>query len=127
MKLSLYFAWIIALVATFASLYFGEVSGMDPCRLCWYQRVCMIPLSYFLAVALYRNNIGLALTTLPLVFLGMLIAFYQVLSQQIPEIVLLSICGENHCTLPGPMPTLSALAFALIAILIIVSKKSAKS
>ena len=30
-------AWFVALLATVGSLYFSEVAGFEPCRLCWYQ------------------------------------------------------------------------------------------
>ena len=38
-------AFVVAAVATAGSLYFSEVAHFTPCRLCWYQRICMYPLA----------------------------------------------------------------------------------
>ena len=43
-------AWLVALSATLGSLFLGEVMGMEPCVLCWYQRIAMYPLVLILAV-----------------------------------------------------------------------------
>ncbi|MFM8382996.1 MAG: disulfide bond formation protein B, partial [Actinomycetota bacterium] len=40
-RLGLWLAWSIAAVATAGSLYFSEVADYVPCRLCWFQRICM--------------------------------------------------------------------------------------
>jgi disulfide bond formation protein DsbB len=37
----LWVAWVVALVATLASLYYSEIADFIPCRLCWYQRIAM--------------------------------------------------------------------------------------
>lgn len=44
-------AWLVAAVATSGSLYFSEVAGFVPCRLCWIQRAAMYPLVIVLAGA----------------------------------------------------------------------------
>jgi disulfide bond formation protein DsbB len=36
--------WLIATVATLASLFFSEVVKLPVCVLCWYQRIAMYPL-----------------------------------------------------------------------------------
>ncbi len=38
-------AWGVALAATLGALFIGEVMGMTPCLLCWYQRIFMFPLA----------------------------------------------------------------------------------
>jgi hypothetical protein len=43
--------WAVALVSTFAALFIGEVMGMTPCQLCWYQRILMFPLAAILGMA----------------------------------------------------------------------------
>lgn len=48
--------WLIALTSTLGSLFFSEVMGLEPCVLCWYQRIAMFPLVPILAVALYRED-----------------------------------------------------------------------
>jgi disulfide bond formation protein DsbB len=49
-------AWAAALVSTFAALFIGEVMGMTPCQLCWYQRILMFPLAVMLGMAAYCND-----------------------------------------------------------------------
>lgn len=44
-------AWIVALVASLAVLFIGEVMGQTPCVLCWFQRAFMFPLAIILASA----------------------------------------------------------------------------
>ena len=38
-------AWVIALAASLAVLFIGEVLGQTPCLLCWFQRAFMFPLA----------------------------------------------------------------------------------
>ena len=61
-------AWIIALVASLAVLFIGEVLGQTPCVLCWFQRAFMFPLAIILGLGLWwrdgrvgRYGIALAL------------------------------------------------------------------
>jgi disulfide bond formation protein DsbB len=49
-------AWLVAAVCTAGSLWFSEVAGFQPCRLCWIQRACMYPLTLVLAVALWAHR-----------------------------------------------------------------------
>ena len=61
-------AWIVALVASLAALFIGEVMGQTPCVLCWFQRAFMFPLAIILGLGLWwrdgsvgRYGIALAL------------------------------------------------------------------
>ena len=36
-------ALLIALGATLGSLFFSEIAGLVPCKLCWFQRIFMNP------------------------------------------------------------------------------------
>ena len=38
-------AFVVAAIATGGSLFFSQVAGFVPCELCWFQRICMYPLS----------------------------------------------------------------------------------
>lgn len=121
---SLYLAWVIALVGLFGSLYYGEVLQMEPCRLCWYQRIGMFPLALFLGIATYTNERKIAFYSLPLVVFGGLFAFYQSLTQIFPTVKIAALCSESSpCTLAGNIPYFSLLAFASIGILILLNKK----
>lgn len=115
MKHTLYFAWVIALISALGSLYYGEVLNLEPCRLCWYQRIAMFPLAFFLGMAFYKNDVQLAYTCLPLAGFGALVAFYQMVITWIPALQIHALCGEaTPCTLSGPLPLFSFLAFLSI-------------
>jgi disulfide bond formation protein DsbB len=128
---SLYFAWIIALSGLGLSLFFGEILNIEPCRLCWYQRIAIFPLALFLGIAAYKHDRELALYSLPLVAFGGLFAFYQVISSNFPSTHVHALCGSpEHCALPifylfgvVSFPLLSTIGFALIAIFLLLSGK----
>lgn len=73
----LYFAWVVALVATLGSLYFSEIRSFVPCILCWFQRIFMYPLAIILGVAALRGDLGIRVYGLSLAGIGWLIALYQ--------------------------------------------------
>jgi len=70
-------AWLIAFMGTILSLLIGEIFDFEPCNLCWYQRICLFPLSIILAIAVYRDDRKVGYYTIPQVFIGFLIALYQ--------------------------------------------------
>uniref|UniRef100_UPI002FC682D4 disulfide bond formation protein B n=2 Tax=unclassified Hydrogenophaga TaxID=2610897 RepID=UPI002FC682D4 len=49
-------AWGVALVSTLGALFLGEVMGMTPCLLCWYQRIFMFPLALILGMAAFAED-----------------------------------------------------------------------
>jgi disulfide bond formation protein DsbB len=70
-------AWIVALVATLAALFLGEVMGMTPCLLCWYQRILMFPLALILGIAAFADDRRGAVYALPLALGGAAVAGYH--------------------------------------------------
>lgn len=120
----LYLAWVIALVALFGSLFYGEVLQMEPCRLCWYQRIGMFPLALFLGIAWYKSDKKIALYSMPLVAFGGFFAFYQSMIQMFPSLQISALCGvDTPCTLAGYAPYLSFLGFASIGSLVLMKDK----
>ena len=63
-------AWLTAVVATGCALFIGEVMGMAPCVLCWYQRIAMFPLALVLGMAFYSDDRRGAVYALPLAIAG---------------------------------------------------------
>ncbi len=55
-KHSTLLAFIVALTATASSLTFSDVYGMEPCKLCVYQRIVIFPQVIILAVALWKKH-----------------------------------------------------------------------
>lgn len=70
-------AWVLSFIATLGSLFFSEVMGFPPCVLCWYQRICMYPLSILLIAALFPPSKDSFKFTLPLNIIGIIIAIYH--------------------------------------------------
>lgn len=70
-------AFAQALAATLGSLYFSDIVGIVPCKLCWYQRIPMYPLVIMIPMALYFKDRMIAWYGLALSIVGWLIAFYQ--------------------------------------------------
>src|SRR4051794_41599255 len=53
----LWAAFVVAAIATGGSLFLSDVAGFVPCEMCWYQRICMYPLSLLtLFLAVHRDN-----------------------------------------------------------------------
>lgn len=73
----LYAAWVVALAATGGSLFFGEVMGLPPCTLCWYQRICMYPLALVLPAGILLRDPRVVWYALPLAGIGLGIAVHH--------------------------------------------------
>lgn len=72
-------AWLVSVVATAGALFIGEVMGMTPCVLCWYQRIAMFPLALILGVASYSDDGRGVVYALPLSLGGVALAGYHTL------------------------------------------------
>jgi disulfide bond formation protein DsbB len=75
----LWAAFLVAAVATGGSLFFSEIAGFIPCELCWFQRICMYPLSIITLLAALRNDFRIARYLLPLPLVGAAISVYHIL------------------------------------------------
>jgi disulfide bond formation protein DsbB len=77
----LWAAFLVAAVATAGSLFYSEVANYLPCDLCWFQRICMYPLSIvLLLMALWGDNRA-ARYVLPLPVVGAGVSIYHMLIQ----------------------------------------------
>lgn len=70
-------AWMVAVAATAAALFLGEVMGMVPCQLCWFQRVFMFPLALLLGIAAFRGDCQGAVYGIALAVAGAAVAAYH--------------------------------------------------
>ncbi len=120
-------AWVVAVVATASALFLGEVIGMTPCVLCWWQRIAMFPLALILGIACYGEDRRGAVYALPLALAGVLLAGYHTLlvaglvsAAWIPCGAGLSCARQSLEILNGlQLPWLSLAAFVLISVLLI--------
>lgn len=125
-------AWLLALFASFAVLFIGEVMGQQPCVLCWYQRIAMFPLALILGIAAWRGDLGAWRYGLPIAVAGLLVAafhsllFYGVVPESIEPCGAGPSCTDAQMTIFGlPLPVLSFAAFAGIATLLYEVRKGA--
>ena len=79
-------SFLVAAGATAGSLYFSEVANFVPCRLCWFQRTAMYPLSVILLVAAIRRDRGARFYVVPIAAIGALVASYHYLLEWKPSL-----------------------------------------
>jgi disulfide bond formation protein DsbB len=125
---ALQIAWIVAVLATFGSLFLQFFEGFAPCEFCWFQRICMYPLSLLLGIAAFRGDVQVAkryFIGLSLVGAGLAIYHYQL--ERIPQP---TVCGTAvPCDVAVinifgfiSVPFLSMAAFLLISTLLLMAR-----
>jgi disulfide bond formation protein DsbB len=75
----LWAAFIVAAIATGGSLFFSEIAGYVPCELCWYQRICLYPLSITTLLAALAGDHRVARYLLPLPVVGAGVSVFHLL------------------------------------------------
>jgi disulfide bond formation protein DsbB len=75
----LWAAFVVAAIATGGSLFFSEIAHFVPCELCWFQRICMYPLSIVTLLAAVRGDHRVARYLLPLPVVGAGVSVYHLL------------------------------------------------
>jgi disulfide bond formation protein DsbB len=75
----LWLVFLVASIATGGSLFFSEIAGFVPCELCWFQRICMYPLSIVSLLAAVTNDRRAARYLLPLPLVGAGVSVYHLL------------------------------------------------
>jgi hypothetical protein len=75
----LWAAFVVAAIGTGGSLFLSEIAGFVPCDLCWFQRICMYPLSILTLLAAWRGDYRIARYLLPLPLVGACISTYHML------------------------------------------------
>lgn len=89
--------FIVSATAMLGSLYFSEIAGWEPCRLCWYQRIFMYPIPIILGTSLIikdKKNINRYVAVLS--FFGILFAGYHYISQKVLMYFSTGICSTDR-------------------------------
>jgi disulfide bond formation protein DsbB len=118
----LWAAFVVAALATGGSLFMSEIAGFVPCDLCWFQRICMYPLSILTLMAALNGDYRFARYLLPFPIVGSCVSIYHLLieNQVISE--------PNSCRIGGAgcavkwinefgyitIPTMALTAFLLL-------------
>ena len=75
----LWAAFVVAAVGTGGSLFFSETANFVPCELCWFQRVCMYPLSILTLFAAVHGDYRIVRYLLPIPVVGACVSVYHLL------------------------------------------------
>lgn len=82
---ALWLAWLVAATCMVGSLYFSEVQNFTPCKMCWFQRICMYPLAIILLIAAIRRDRGVRPYAITLAAIGIVISLYHYLIEWHPQ------------------------------------------
>ena len=130
----LFFAWLVATIATVGSLFFSEVMMFPPCVMCWYQRICMYPLVVILLVGLFPLDTNVTRYAMPLTLIGLFFAiyhnllYYKILPESVQPCSQGVSCTSDYINLFGfiTIQLLSLVAFVIVLILLIMFKRKVK-
>ncbi|HET7628722.1 MAG TPA: disulfide oxidoreductase [Bacillales bacterium] len=126
---SLYFAWLVAVIATGGSLYFSEIAGYVPCELCWYQRIFMYPLVIILGIASFKGARSITTYVLPLSIIGGCFSIYHYSEQKFgtPSFCTGTVpCSGEYINWLGfiTIPLLALTAFLLITLFLLMARRN---
>lgn len=124
LPISIYVAWVTALLASAASVYFIEILGNPAATLCWMDRMLIFGLFLVLSVGIVTRDRGAWRYTLPFLAIGLPASFYQQLVhwdiiQLAPQVCSLSyVCTTKYFNLFGfiTQATLCFAAFVMVAV-----------
>ena len=125
----LWLAFLVAAIATGGSLFFSEIAHFVPCELCWFQRICMYPLSITTLLAALANDRRVARYLLPLPLVGAGVSVYHLLIEN-GAIKEPSACliGGAGCSVKWinefeymTIPTLALTGFALCFVFLLLA------
>jgi disulfide bond formation protein DsbB len=92
----LWAAFVVAAIATGGSLFFSQVANFPPCELCWFQRICMYPLSILTLLMALAGDNRAARYLFPLPVVGACVSIYHLLIENAV------IKEPNQCQVSAP-------------------------
>lgn len=121
----IWLAWVVATAATVGSLIYSEVIHFEPCRLCWFQRIAMYPLSVILLVGAIRRDWKVKYYALPLALIGFAVSVWHYIIQTFPSLEGGSCDVSNPCSSKYvnvfdfiSIPFMAGTGFIVIAVLL---------
>ena len=133
----IYFAWIINIVSFCGSMFFSNVMMLPPCVLCWFQRICIFPMSIILAVGFLKKDKNVFWYALPLVSIGWIISmyhnllYYKVIQEAISMCTSGVSCTSKQIEYIGfitiPLMALTSLTLTLICLILFYKNSNKES
>ena len=75
----------LSLVAMLGSLWYSDIIGYEPCRLCWYQRIFMYPIVIISFIGLVYRDLRSLIYARTLAIIGLVISIFHMVQQRIPS------------------------------------------
>jgi len=135
-KKPMYVWYLVMLLATLAmcgSLWYSEIIGYEPCRLCWYQRIFMYPIVLIGILAIAKEDLQALFYAKGLAMVGALIAIFHIVEQRLPQAGLscgsvgqATSCDSLWVNAFGliTIPTMAATIFVAIILVITIFERS---
>jgi disulfide bond formation protein DsbB len=76
-KHAMLLAFMVALAAMLGSLFYSEIAMLEPCELCWFQRILMYPQTLLLGIALLQKKDDVRAYIIPMCVIGLLLSLYH--------------------------------------------------
>ena len=83
-KYALVGALMLSTAALVLAVYYSSVLGIEPCPLCWWQRIFLFPQVILFALALWKKDSDIAIYSIALSVIGSAIALYHHALQILP-------------------------------------------
>ncbi|MBI63601.1 MAG: disulfide bond formation protein B [Chloroflexi bacterium] len=83
-KNTLFFCFILSFLGTIGSLYLSEVRNLEPCKLCWFERIFLFPLVLIFFITWLKKDRNGMIISIPFILIGSLISLYHYLQQIFP-------------------------------------------
>ncbi|MFM8825464.1 MAG: disulfide bond formation protein B [Actinomycetota bacterium] len=103
-------ALLLAGASMLGSLYFSEIADYAPCKLCWYQRICMYGIALVSLVAVVRRERVAAPYVTVLASVGLVISAYHYLVEWFPRL------ESDVCSLDVPCTTIWFRTFGFVTL-----------
>lgn len=88
---ALWLAFLVALASTVGSLFYSDILGYEPCKLCWYQRILIYPQVILLGMAAWKKDNNIIDYAIVFSVLGIALSGLQYYQQMVDPTVL--ACG----------------------------------
>lgn len=83
-KYALAAALALSAIAMVLAVYYSSGLGIEPCPLCWWQRIFLFPQVVLFALAWWKKDSGVAIYSMALSAIGGVIALYHHALQMLP-------------------------------------------